>query len=263
MRNLNFLVALLASFTIGAIINHGLFVLIHECTHNLVFKSTRQNKIAALIANIPIAFPLAMGFRQYHLLHHSHKGDPQFDGDIPYETEARWVGSSPFRKVIWMAGFFLVEGVIRPVRFKKKVFPFQSWARENFACQFLVMGTLLTVAPQGAIYLLLSSCFALGLHPLGARFIQEHSVVVPGQETYSYYGICNRFIFNAGYHHEHHDLPTISWDKLPVIRQIAPEFYDGLAYHTSYLKLLFSFFTQAHFNLYGRVVRARQKAGTR
>ena len=90
-------------------------------------------------------------------------------------------------------------------------------------------------------YLVVSTVFAIGLHPLGARWIQEHFALAPGQETYSYYGPLNKVSFNVGYHNEHHDIVTIPWSRLPQVRRIAPEFYDGLHAYTSWTALLVRF----------------------
>jgi sphingolipid delta-4 desaturase len=97
--------------------------------------------------------------------------------------------------------------------------------------------------------------FAIGLHPLGARWIQEHFALVPGQETYSYYGPLNKLSFNVGYHTEHHDMVTIPWSRLPQVRQIAPEFYDGLHAYTSWTALLARFVRDPNITLFNAIVR--------
>ena len=38
----------------------------------------------------------------------------------------------------------------------------------------------------------------------------------------------NALAYNVGYHNEHHDFPSVPWSRLPLVTQIAPEFYDSL-----------------------------------
>jgi len=63
----------------------------------------------------------------------------------------------------------------------------------------------------------------------------------PDQETGSYYGSLNRLALNVGYHNEHHDFPSVPWNRLPRIRALAPEVYASLASHTSWTRLLWRF----------------------
>jgi sphingolipid delta-4 desaturase len=104
-------------------------------------------------------------------------------------------------------------------------------------------------------YLVTATVFAIGLHPLGARWIQEHFALAPDQETYSYYGPLNRVSFNVGYHHEHHDLITIPWRRLPQVRRIAPEFYNQLHSYSSWTALLARFLRDPDITLYSAIVR--------
>jgi sphingolipid delta-4 desaturase len=109
-------------------------------------------------------------------------------------------------------------------------------------------------------YLVMSTVFAIGLHPLGARWIQEHFALVPDQETYSYYGPLNKVSFNVGYHNEHHDIVTIPWSRLPQIRRIAPEFYDGLHSYQSWTSLLLHFLRDRNITLFNAIVRPGRAA---
>ena len=78
------------------------------------------------------------------------------------------------------------------------------------------------------------------LHPVGARWIQEHYAVWPNQGTFDYYGPLNTVALNIGYHNEHHDFPEIPWRRLPKLREIAPEYYEPLGCHRSWVKLFFT-----------------------
>jgi len=95
-------VALLAAFCFGAFANHAMFVVIHDGTHNCVFKSNTLNKWVAIIADLPNSIPTAMAFRCYHMKHHSHLGDYDYDADLPSHWEARVFGRTALGKAAWM-----------------------------------------------------------------------------------------------------------------------------------------------------------------
>ena len=256
LRHAPWWVLLPAAYLLGSVLNHALFVMIHECTHNLVWKGSRGNRILAILANVPIVFPGAMPFRKYHLMHHKYQGVPGYDPDLPGPMEARLVGNSPFRKGLWLLFFFLVEG-LRPVQLKE-VKHLDAWTVGNGLVMALVSILIVrTTGWEALLYLTLSTVFGVGLHPVGARWIQEHFVMRSGQETYSYYGPWNRFAFNVGYHNEHHDMVTISWSRLPRLHAIAPEFYDDLYAHRSWTGLLIHFIRDHRISLYSRTLRSR------
>jgi sphingolipid delta-4 desaturase len=133
---------------------------------------------------------------------------------------------------------------------------FDRWIVLNIAVQLSFDAAVyLVLGPRAFLYLLGSFFFSVGLHPLGARWIQEHYLVAAPQETYSYYGPLNTVAFNVGYHNEHHDLPSVPWNQLPKIRSAAPEMYDSLVYHVSWTRLLFKFILDPGITLFSRTVR--------
>ena len=258
LRDSRWVVWLPIAYLVGATIDHALWVLIHECSHNLVFRSRTGNRLVAIAANLPLVVPSAISFCKYHLLHHRHLGELGLDPDVPGPVESRVVGHSSLGKTVWVAGLAFVQGAIRPSRLKRRkaVRFFDTWTVVNIVVQAAAMIALVAgwgLAPLK--YLSVSTIVALGLHPLGARWIQEHFVFVPGQETYSYYGPMNRLCFNMGYHNEHHDLVTIPWLRLPRVRQLAPEFYDTLYAHRSWTRLLLRFLFDPAVTLRSRIVR--------
>ena len=103
----------------------------------------------------------------------------------------------------------------------------------------------------------------MGLHPLGARWIQEHYLTLSGsQETYSYSGRLNGINLNVGVHNEHHDMSSIPWNNLPKLKTVAPEFYEPLLAHRSYTKLLFMFLFDQEISLYSRIMRKERGTAT-
>ena len=246
----------IVAYAFGAFANHALFVLMHDYTHNLVFRKTNANRLGSIFANIAIVFPAAIGFRNYHLLHHKFLGTRGLDADLPTATEARWVGNSWWRKTLWLSIFWAVQALQRPTTVRA-IRTVDNWVVFNAAAMVAAMTPIVWFFGWWPVaYLFLSTLFSLGVHPVGARWIQEHYVFREGQETYSYYGPLNKLCFNMGYHNEHHDFPQIPWSRLPAVRAMAPEFYNQLYYHRSWTRLLLHVLFSKKFRLHNRVVRS-------
>lgn len=245
---------LLAAYTVGALISHGLWALIHDCTHNLAFRGNTANSWLQIVANLPHVFPSAMSFRKYHLLHHKYQGDLDLDADLASRFEANLAGNSSFGKAFWLLFYFLFQSI--RIGFLKKIPLIDRWVVANFAVEIIFLGLVLAFAgPAAIVYMTLSSIFSVGLHPVGARWIQEHFMVHPTQETYSYYGPFNFTSFYVGYHNEHHDFVSVPWSRLPKIKAAAPEYYDTLVSHTSWTKLLLRFIFDSNLHLQSRTIR--------
>jgi sphingolipid delta-4 desaturase len=88
-------VSLIAAYCFGAFFNHATFVIIHETSHNAVFNRKIFNRFAACLVDLVNVFPSAEGFRVYHVRHHAHQGDYEFDADLPYKHEAKTIGNNP------------------------------------------------------------------------------------------------------------------------------------------------------------------------
>ncbi len=256
---------LLAAICAGAFANHAMFVVIHDATHNCIFKSNTLNKWAAILADLPNTLPTAMGFRCYHMKHHSHLGDYDYDADLPSHWEARFFGKSAIGKAAWLFIFPIFQ-VTRLGRLKGTVPMWSRWTFINLACVVLYDLTVaVCFGPAALLYLFASFWFSVGgLHPLAARWVQEHYTPDPSQETFGYYGVLNRVALNIGYHNEHHDFPDVPWRNLPLLKRMAPEFYDGLKSHKSWVVLWAKFIFDPQFTLYTRVDRSiTRKAGAR
>lgn len=254
LRDQSWWVILLAAYAIGAFANHALFVLIHECTHNMVFQSRIANMWAGILCDLPNVLPSSVQFRKYHLKHHAFQGHYDIDGDIPSVWEAKLIGNSFFGKAIWLLLFPIFQ-LTRPPRLREIQFSsLWVWIDLLVVLAFdIVLIYFFGIMP--ILYLTSSFFFSVGLHPLGGRWIQEHYLVDGDQETYSYYGWLNKLAFNVGYHNEHHDFSYVPWNKLPEIKRIAPEFYDNLTYHTSWGKLVWKFLTDKELSLFSRTIR--------
>lgn len=242
------------AYLLGAFADHALFVLIHECAHRLIFKSHAANRLAGIVANMPLIFPSSVSFETYHIKHHSFQGVHDLDGDLPNYWEAKLINNYFIGKVIWLL-FYPFFQLFRLSRLKE-IQAFNKWIAINWLVQIAFIGLVIYfMGGKSFVFLALSFFFSVGLHPLGARWIQEHYLTRGEQETYSYYGICNKVAFNVGFHNEHHDFPSVPWNKLPEIREKAPDYYNTLSYHTSWTKLFFRFLFDKEISLFSRIVR--------
>lgn len=245
---------------VGAFPTHTLFVCIHESAHNLIFKKNAWNIAAGIIANFPSLFPTAISFKNYHLKHHAFQGVHELDADLPDFYEAKLINNYFIGKILWLMLYPFFQG-IRTFRCIELAV-FDRGVILNILAQILFDVLIVYFWGWPALaYLGFSFLFSVGLHPLGARWIQEHYLVLDkNQETYSYYGPLNGINMNVGYHNEHHDMPSIPWNNLPKLKSAAPEFYENLKYHTSFVKLLFTFIFSQEIGLYSRIAR-KERAG--
>ena len=243
------------SYCLGGVLNHSLTLAIHECSHNLLFGSSRPkaNKLFSIFANLPIGVPMAISFKKYHIEHHRLQGVDGYDADIPTQWEANTFNSTP-RKFLWM---FLqpLFYALRPMLVFPK--PLSGLEVLNVAVQLSFDALVLYYCGwRSLLYLLSGTILSMGLHPMAGHFIAEHYMFSKGHETYSYYGLLNYLTFNVGYHNEHHDFPSVPGSKLPEVRRIASEFYEDLPSHPSWVMVIWRFLTEPQMSLYSRVKRS-------
>jgi len=247
-------ITLLMVYVFGAFANHALYTLIHEGVHGLIFKGRALNLMAAIIANIGSVVPSALSFQAFHLQHHTHQGVLPRDADLPRKWEARLFNFGALGKFIWI---FLYSILVSLRSFDMKAVKLNTkWTVINYIIVFSTDALIVYFFGwEALLYLLASTLIGLGFHPAGARWIQEHFLMNPEQETYSYYGALNKVSFNVGYHNEHHDFPNIPWSGLPKLKELAPEYYDNLASHQSWTKLMFMFIFNPNITLLSRIER--------
>lgn len=247
-------VLLITAWTLGAVMHHGLWVLLHESGHMLIFGKRRYNHLAGLLSNLPLLAPAYFNFTKSHRRHHLGLGEYDEDADLAANFEARMVGNDTVRKSLWLILFPFFQG-LRPFHTPPPDY-FSPAIIGNIVAQATYITGIVLLGGSGAIlYLLMSLFFSIGLHPLGARWIQEHYTLDADQETFSYYGWGNILAFNVGYHNEHHDFPSIPWNRLPRLKVIANEHYGKLRCHQSWSRLLADFLLNPRWTLHSRVVR--------
>jgi len=247
----------LTAYLVGGVCTHSLNLAVHELSHNLCFESIPANKILSLFANFGTGFPSAITFARYHMEHHQFQGVDGIDVDIPSDLEVS-IFKTRFSKLFWVMMQPLFYA-FRPLLAKPKE-P-TLWEAVNYVTQFTFDGLVFYFFGfKAMLYLPISTLLGAGLHPVAGHFIAEHYQYIKGQETYSYYGPCNLVNFNVGYHYEHHDFPKVPWSKLPLVRKIAPEFYQLPSYN-SYIAVIFRYIWDPTIGPFSRIKRKEPKQG--
>ena len=254
MKDFSWTIVFLVAYSIGGVINHALLLALHEISHNLAFGHARplHNRIFSLIVNFPIGVPCAISFKKYHLEHHRYQGDEELDVDLPTQFEARMFFNTA-TKFVWVVlqPFFYS---LRPMFVNpKNPLPLEI---VNMVLQFSVDALVVHYwGGKSLAFMIASSLLGMGLHPVAGHFISEHYMFAKGYETYSYYGPLNYVTFNVGYHNEHHDFPSVPGSRLPMVKEIASEYYKDLPQHNSWTRVLYEFITDPAIGPYARMKR--------
>jgi sphingolipid delta-4 desaturase len=250
-------------YFVGSIGCHTLGVLIHECTHNLVAKTTRGNKLWAIVANFTMMAPGAIAFRVKHLSHH--KFLAELDGrdhQAAVRLDSEHVRTPLAKALRFVLGPLFAE--IPKTAIRTDAWVVVNWIASGVAWAFFIG----CIGAKGIACLGIAVAAAFGLHPLGARRLSEHFATLPSQPTVSYYGGWNRLTLNVGYHVEHHDMPSIPWIHLETLRATAPEHYDVLWSFRSWWRLIFDWVTKRmyrvdHYYGLGRFLEPERVAALR
>lgn len=249
---------------------HSLVLAGHEIIHGQAFghNSPKLSYLWLIIVNLPTGVPHSFTLKRHHARHHRYLGDRVIDYDAPTEFEARHINTK-IRKlffVIFASAFYTFRTIV--------LCP--SLDRDE------TIGWIIQLTTNVLIYkvfgfnvfmtMILSLFLGGSLHPCSGHFLTEHFVwdnmavkpdlldsscansfdMIP--DTRSYYGPMNYVLWNIGYHIEHHDFPSIPGSKLPMVRKIAPEFYD-YPHHTSMIRVLYYFIMNDNATLFQHVKR--------
>lgn len=256
--NAGWLKILTVAYLFGSILNHNLFLAIHELSHNLAFSTPVYNRWLGIFANLPVGVPMSVTFQKYHLEHHRFQGVDGIDMDIPSHTEGHVV-TNIITKAIWVV-LQLFFYALRPLFLNPK--PPGLWEFTNLIIQLSLDAAMVYFwGWKSLAYLILSTFVGGGMHPMAGHFISEHYVFHPDQETYSYYGPLNLLTWSVGYHNEHHDFPRIPGSKLYKVKEIAPEFYSGFESYKSWSQVIYMYIMDRTVGPFSRMKRKSSKNG--
>jgi len=222
---------------------------LHETSHYLPFGggsdwSRACNNVLGIIVNLPLGIPAYASFQRYHKDHHTGQGIWGTDTDIPTEAEGKFFTNTPL-KVVWVLlqpAFYALRPLL--VTFKQPM----GWEMLNVAVQVAFDAAIVYFfGIKSLAYLIIGTLLGMGIHPMAGHFIAEHYTFrsstpsLPAQETYSYYGPLNWLSFNVGYHNEHHDMVLIPGSRLPKLREYAPNLYESLPHHSSWVLVIWQY----------------------
>ena len=64
LKDVSWFWVFVAAYLLGAFVNHALYVIMHECTHNLVFQNPTHNKVLGIFGDFALVVPGAVAFRK-------------------------------------------------------------------------------------------------------------------------------------------------------------------------------------------------------
>jgi len=249
------MVFFLVAWIYGGASSHALSLMTHEVSHNSIFKEQFPNELFGMFCNVGMGLPTSTTFKKYHMEHHQFQGDRYLDQDIPLTWEGKFFNTT-FKKLLFLIlqpAFY----ALRPVVMRPKAL--RSADLLNYLIVICSDALLVYLCGWRAlVYLISSTLLGMGLHPVAGHFIAEHYVFSGTDETYSYYGPLNLLCWNVGYHNEHHDFPRVPGWKLPLVRQMAPEFYENVPQHKSWTYVLYRFVTDPTICPFNRVLRDKE-----
>ena len=139
-KNLSLFSWWMCAYFLGATISHILFTAIHEVIHNLAFKSKLASRCFAILINLPLGIPAAIGFEKYHLAHHRFMGDRIKDVDIPLMAEVVFFNSR-IKKCVWLLIQPLTYTLRPMIKWPQKIV---AWEWFNILTQILFNITVYT-----------------------------------------------------------------------------------------------------------------------
>jgi sphingolipid 4-desaturase/C4-monooxygenase len=254
----NLLWCFAAAFFFGQIVIHSAGALLHETAHKLIFRGARSKLTFDLGLELVLAsFGKQLTYQHQHISSH-HPFIGNYERDYEHEdicsfharrvirarspaTQRLLTGLTLFLHLLPFG--FLIEGRIlsplyrhfsrirdsdaardlgdtKPEVWETRTFIAVSIAVNVFL--FWAFGFLGWLYHNWALSLFLGKC---GVTNLG-QSLSEHEGDDEVNPTYSDYRLQNLFLFNTGYHNEHHTFANVPWNRLPKLKKLAPDVFN-------------------------------------
>ena len=186
---------------------------------------------------------------------------PSWTRTWPAAGRRGWWATPFFGKAFWLFNFWIFQAAACvALQAREAAGTAGTWRTGR--CRWPSPPAVVWFLGWGALaYLFLSSIFAIGLHPVGARWVQEHYTGRRARRRpTATTAPSNVVAFNVGYHNEHHDVMRVPWLRLPKVRAMAPEFYADLQHHTLLDAPVAAVPLRPRLSLYSRMMRGGNAA---
>lgn len=241
---------MLKLFLLSAPISQLLYILSLEFASNLCFGHEYLDRMAAILGNLATGVPYAELLRFFEAEHRAfYNSKLHNDPNNPSPLEILNVRGAGL-KLLYLGIYPLLFCHKLLFRHKISLTRFISW---NVAFQALFNLAIWYMSGfSSLVFLFVSTYVGMSpLHPFATHLLLQHQRMnhsVPSALVYSYYGVFNMFLCNAGYHREKHLEPKVPWTRIHIIRQIYNQSeltsstkLQGDTYYTSVLQALHDF----------------------
>ncbi|MEY3081880.1 MAG: hypothetical protein RJA94_1865 [Pseudomonadota bacterium] len=253
----NLLWCFIAALFFGQFIIHSAGALLHETAHRLVFHRTGPKLAFDLGLELILAsFGKQLTYQYEHVTSHhpflgNYERDYEHEDICSFNARRTIKASHPVTQHLLTLltlvlhllpfGFIFSDKILVPLYEKASGRTVKDRSRHIGARKVPRNLTLLFVAVSLAVNVFLFMAFGflgwlyhnwslslflgkMGVSNLG-QSLSEHEGMDEVEPTYSDYRFQNLFLFNTGYHHEHHTFPNVPWNRLPKLKEIAPDVF--------------------------------------
>ena len=253
----NLLWCFLAAFFFGQFVIHSAGALLHETAHRLVFHRSGPKLAFDLGLELILAsFGKQLTYQYEHVTSHhpflgNYERDYEHEDICSFNARRKIKASDPTTQHLLTLltlvlhllpfGFIFSDKILSPLYEKASGLTVQDKSRQidarkvprNLMLFFVAVSLAVNVflffsfGPLGWLYHNWSLSLFLGkmgVSNLG-QSLSEHEGMNDDDPTLSDYRMQNLFLFNTGYHHEHHTFPKVPWNRLPTLRKLAPDVF--------------------------------------
>jgi len=241
----------LAGYAVIGISIHAMAVLVHEGSHNSIFRSRFVDRWVGFLLGVPVLVSYS-AYRTLHGFHHRYTRDADDPDEFLNVTKNRTALEVLFYSwLIFGTPIYLVHVAKTALERGKRL------ERIDIIVEYLLLAVICTGVALLCIRLdgwpVLLHCWALPMLVAmvfgNVRSWAEHQMTQPGNpltqtRTVTSNAVVSFLMCNLNYHLEHHLFPGIPWYNLPKLHAMLQDEYRraGAFIYRSYLRFLWDAF---------------------